>query len=181
VERGSFSAPPAVHGGLDQHRSTTDHILAAADDEAPRYCCRRRRRRNCHTTRSRRKAGNKDTEDFVTARGTQSLWRIGWSFYAGAVGSWVIVTPSQVRTGAVARSQLPWLSARLVLEAALHDTPLLLHGVLVAAAVHLCSMCRLPASSAACRTPSRAACRCCSSVRACRGAGGCLAQQQLAG
>jgi hypothetical protein len=33
----------------------------------------------------------------VTARGTQSMWRIAWSFYAGAVGSWVIVTPSQVR------------------------------------------------------------------------------------
>lgn len=32
----------------------------------------------------------------MTARGTQSHWRIAWSFYAGAVGSWVIVTPSQV-------------------------------------------------------------------------------------
>lgn len=42
-----------------------------------------------------RRAGNKDTEGFCTARGTQSFWRIGWSFYAGAVGSWVIVTPSQ--------------------------------------------------------------------------------------
>jgi hypothetical protein len=41
-------------------------------------------------------SGNKDAEDFVTARGTQSYWRIAWSFYAGAVGSWVIVTPSQV-------------------------------------------------------------------------------------
>lgn len=35
------------------------------------------------------------TEDFVTARGTQSVGRIAWSFYAGAVGAWVIVSPSQ--------------------------------------------------------------------------------------
>jgi hypothetical protein len=27
-----------------------------------------------------------DTEAFTTARGTQSLWRIGWSFFCGAVG-----------------------------------------------------------------------------------------------
>jgi len=39
---------------------------------------------------------NRDTEDFITARGTQNIWRIGWSFYAGAVGAWVIVAPSQV-------------------------------------------------------------------------------------
>jgi hypothetical protein len=39
---------------------------------------------------------NQGTEDFVTARGSQSMLRIGWSFYAGAVGSWAIVTPSQV-------------------------------------------------------------------------------------
>jgi len=35
------------------------------------------------------------TEDFVTARGTQGVGRIAWSFYAGAVGAWVIVSPSQ--------------------------------------------------------------------------------------
>lgn len=46
-----------------------------------------------------KKHANKDTEDFVTARATQNMWRIGWSFYAGAVGSWVIVTPSQVDRG----------------------------------------------------------------------------------
>lgn len=50
-----------------------------------------------HLRRSHKQAGNKDTEGFVTARGTQSVWRIAWSFYAGAVGSWVIVTPSQVQ------------------------------------------------------------------------------------
>eukprot|EP00775_Hariotina_reticulata_P009783 gene9783-9941_t len=44
---------------------------------------------------SNRRHLNKDTEEFITARGTQSFWRIGWSFYAGAVGSWVIVSPSQ--------------------------------------------------------------------------------------
>jgi hypothetical protein len=27
------------------------------------------------------------------------MLRIGWSFYAGAVGSWAIVTPSQVSMG----------------------------------------------------------------------------------
>ncbi|KIZ00337.1 hypothetical protein MNEG_7622, partial [Monoraphidium neglectum] len=26
-----------------------------------------------------------DTEGFTTARGTQSLWRIGWSFFCGAI------------------------------------------------------------------------------------------------
>lgn len=45
---------------------------------------------------SRKQCGNEDTEAFITARGTQSVWRIGWSFYAGAVGAWVIVAPSQV-------------------------------------------------------------------------------------
>lgn len=44
----------------------------------------------------RKMAGQQSTEDFITARGTQSIWRIGWSFYAGAVGAWVIVAPSQV-------------------------------------------------------------------------------------
>jgi hypothetical protein len=46
---------------------------------------------------TRRMAGKQSTEDFITARGTQNIWRIGWSFYAGAVGAWVIVAPSQVR------------------------------------------------------------------------------------
>lgn len=73
----------------------------------------------CDVCRSKRCSGNKDTEDFVTARGTQSAWRIGWSFYAGAVGSWVIVTPSQVGVAmgqvlTVCDTQQPW--ARLVLE-----------------------------------------------------------------
>jgi Na+/proline symporter len=36
----------------------------------------------------------KDTEAFTTARGTQSLWRIGWSFFCGAVGAWALVTPA---------------------------------------------------------------------------------------
>lgn len=45
---------------------------------------------------TRKMAGKQSTEDFITARGTQNIWRIGWSFYAGAVGAWVIVAPSQV-------------------------------------------------------------------------------------
>eukprot|EP00878_Enallax_costatus_P021762 GHUV01023054.1.p1 GENE.GHUV01023054.1~~GHUV01023054.1.p1 ORF type:complete len:367 (+),score=79.14 GHUV01023054.1:307-1407(+) len=44
---------------------------------------------------TRKHSGNEDTEAFITARNTQSVWRIGWSFYAGAVGAWVIVAPSQ--------------------------------------------------------------------------------------
>ncbi|KAF6255134.1 hypothetical protein COO60DRAFT_1536931 [Scenedesmus sp. NREL 46B-D3] len=44
---------------------------------------------------NRKMAGKQSTEDFITARGTQNVWRIGWSFYAGAVGAWVIVAPSQ--------------------------------------------------------------------------------------
>lgn len=53
---------------------------------------------NKHTywLQARKADGNKDTEKFITARGTQQMWRIGWSFYAGAVGAWVIVAPSQV-------------------------------------------------------------------------------------
>ncbi len=34
-----------------------------------------------------------DTETFITGRHTQNQWRIGWSFYAGAVGAWAVVTP----------------------------------------------------------------------------------------
>lgn len=45
---------------------------------------------------TKKQARNQGTEDFVTARASQSMFRIGWSFYAGAVGSWAIVTPSQV-------------------------------------------------------------------------------------
>jgi Na+/proline symporter len=37
---------------------------------------------------------NATTEDFITARATQSKWRIAWSFFAGAVGAWVIVGPA---------------------------------------------------------------------------------------
>eukprot|EP00899_Mesostigma_viride_P007857 jgi/Mesvir1/17072/Mv15260-RA.1 len=33
-------------------------------------------------------------DDFVTARGTASTWYIGWSFFATAVGSWIIVGPA---------------------------------------------------------------------------------------
>ena len=43
--------------------------------------------------RQRRAAKAVDTEEFVTARGSCSFWRIGWSFYAGAVGAWVITAP----------------------------------------------------------------------------------------
>lgn len=37
---------------------------------------------------------NKTTEDFVTARGRVPTWRLAWSFFAGAVGAWVIASPS---------------------------------------------------------------------------------------
>ena len=32
------------------------------------------------------------SEGFITARKTQGMWRIAWSFYAGSVGSWVITS-----------------------------------------------------------------------------------------
>eukprot|EP00906_Rhabdomonas_costata_P005862 RCo008698 len=32
--------------------------------------------------------------DFVAARGTLSAWRIGFSYFASAVGAWAIVAPS---------------------------------------------------------------------------------------
>jgi Na+/proline symporter len=40
------------------------------------------------------KGKNATTEEFITARHTQSKWRIAWSFFAGAVGAWVIVGPA---------------------------------------------------------------------------------------
>lgn len=38
-----------------------------------------------------------DTETFITARNTQGRWRIGWSFFAGAVGAWVSVQHGRTR------------------------------------------------------------------------------------
>ena len=35
-----------------------------------------------------------DTEAFITARGQVQWFRIGWSFYAGAVGAWVLTAPA---------------------------------------------------------------------------------------
>jgi hypothetical protein len=37
-------------------------------------------------------AGTSDA--FVTAKGTQGVWRIAWSFFASAMGSWVITAPA---------------------------------------------------------------------------------------
>ncbi|CAM9319928.1 unnamed protein product [Heterosigma akashiwo] len=40
-------------------------------------------------------AENRTTEEFLTARGkVTSMWRLAWSFYAGAVGAWVVASPS---------------------------------------------------------------------------------------
>ena len=36
----------------------------------------------------------KDVASFITARSTQSRWRIAFSFYAGSVGAWAITTPA---------------------------------------------------------------------------------------
>jgi hypothetical protein len=41
---------------------------------------------------------NKDTEDFITARTSQNMWRVGWSFFAGGLGATAIITPSQARS-----------------------------------------------------------------------------------
>eukprot|EP01025_Chloroclados_australasicus_P003530 TRINITY_DN1083_c1_g1_i7.p1 TRINITY_DN1083_c1_g1~~TRINITY_DN1083_c1_g1_i7.p1 ORF type:complete len:530 (-),score=37.94 TRINITY_DN1083_c1_g1_i7:2593-4182(-) len=35
------------------------------------------------------------TEEFITARGQVSMWRVAWSFYAGAAGAWALVSPPQ--------------------------------------------------------------------------------------
>jgi hypothetical protein len=40
------------------------------------------------------KGKNATTEEFITARHSQGKWRIAWSFFAGAVGAWVIVSPA---------------------------------------------------------------------------------------
>jgi len=42
----------------------------------------------------RRHSDIKNVEEFVTARHTQPVYRIAWSFFAGAVGAWVIVSPA---------------------------------------------------------------------------------------
>jgi len=34
------------------------------------------------------------TEEFITARGKVRWFRIAWSFYAGAMGSWVLTSPA---------------------------------------------------------------------------------------
>lgn len=34
------------------------------------------------------------TDAFITAKGTQGVWRIAWSFFASAMGSWVITSPA---------------------------------------------------------------------------------------
>ena len=34
------------------------------------------------------------TTEFITGRGTAPKWRIAWSFFASAVGAWVITAPS---------------------------------------------------------------------------------------
>mmetsp|Transcript_24016 Transcript_24016/g.60314 ORF Transcript_24016/g.60314 Transcript_24016/m.60314 type:complete len:649 (-) Transcript_24016:463-2409(-) len=34
------------------------------------------------------------TEMFTTAKGSQGMWRIGWSFFAAAMGGWVITAPA---------------------------------------------------------------------------------------
>lgn len=33
-------------------------------------------------------------EMFTTGKGTQGMWRIGWSFFASAMGGWVITAPA---------------------------------------------------------------------------------------
>jgi hypothetical protein len=39
---------------------------------------------------------DRDTEAFITARGTQGWVRIAWSFFAGALGAWAIATPANM-------------------------------------------------------------------------------------
>jgi len=39
-----------------------------------------------------------DLEGFLTARNSQSKWRIAFSFYAGSVGAWAITTPASYST-----------------------------------------------------------------------------------
>jgi SSS family solute:Na+ symporter len=36
---------------------------------------------------------DQNTEEFCTARGTQNGWRIAFSFFGSAVGSWCITAP----------------------------------------------------------------------------------------
>lgn len=45
----------------------------------------------------------KNQESFITARGQAPFWRISWSFFAGALGAWVVVSPASFSpyTGAV--------------------------------------------------------------------------------
>eukprot|EP00960_Hanusia_phi_P046550 757896-Hanusia_phi.AAC.5 len=38
------------------------------------------------------------SEGFLTAKKSQGVYRIAWSFYAGSVGSWCITSPSNYAT-----------------------------------------------------------------------------------
>ncbi|KAG2497326.1 hypothetical protein HYH03_004490 [Edaphochlamys debaryana] len=40
-----------------------------------------------------RRVAEQTAEEFITARGTQSGWRIAWSFFSSAVGAWCITAP----------------------------------------------------------------------------------------
>jgi Na+/proline symporter len=46
----------------------------------------------------KRNGGESDTLSFITAKDSVGISKIGWSFYAGAVGAWVIVAPSSYAT-----------------------------------------------------------------------------------
>ena len=42
-----------------------------------------------------RRMGPDTTEFFLTARGSVGTFRIAWSFYAAAMGSWTLFSPAQ--------------------------------------------------------------------------------------
>ena len=48
-----------------------------------------------HASRRQRRLGPDTPEFFLTARNSVGTFRIAWSFYAAAMGSWTLFSPAQ--------------------------------------------------------------------------------------
>ena len=53
-----------------------------------------------HASRRQRRLGPDTPEFFLTARNSVGTFRIAWSFYAAAMGSWTLFSPAQYANSA---------------------------------------------------------------------------------
>ena len=53
-----------------------------------------------HAWRRQRRLGPDTSEFFLTARNSVGTFRIAWSFYAAAMGSWTLFSPAQYANSA---------------------------------------------------------------------------------